>query len=128
MAAIRAALIAVSLGLLSLAACAQTTDGGGSVLARLQFASDYFPGLRDAQGQFMGGTEAMWLAGFQGRLYAGIGYGQDQPGEDPRPGAQILCKDTDAGAWRVHHAFASGFMRIEAQWAPHSFTAPRRDF
>jgi hypothetical protein len=83
---IRAALIIASLGILSPAACAQTTAGGGSALARLQFTKDYFPGWRDAQGQFMGGTEALWLAALQGRLCAGIGYGEDQPGEDPQTG------------------------------------------
>jgi hypothetical protein len=56
----------------------------------------------------------MWLAGFQGRLYAGIGYGQDQPGDDPRPGAQILCKDAADAPWRVDHAFAPEFLRVEA--------------
>jgi hypothetical protein len=65
-------------------------------------------------GQFMGGTEAMWLAGFQGRLYAGIGYGQDKAGNDPQPGAQILHRDAAGSPWRVDHAFGPGFMRVEA--------------
>jgi len=109
-----AALVAGTLGPLILVACAQQPDGGASALAQLRFTKDYLPGTRDAQGQFMGGTEAMWLAGFKGRLYAGIGYGQDQPGDDPQPGAQILRKDGTDGPWRVDHAFGPGFMRIEA--------------
>lgn len=101
-------------GIAALAACAQRPDQSSSVLSRLQFTKDYFPGARDANGQFMGGTEALWLAGFQGKLYAGIGYGQDQPGADPQPGAQILRKDAPGAPWQVDHAFGSGFMQIEA--------------
>jgi len=103
-----------ALGPLVLIARAQHPNGGASALSRLRFTKDYFPGTRDAEGQFMGGTEAMWLAGFQGRLYAGIGYGQDQPGEDPQPGAQILRKDAADAPWRVDQVFGPGSMRIEA--------------
>ena len=113
-----------SLVVLGLIVCAQQPQGGGSVLSRLQFTKDYFPGTRDAGGQFMGGTEALWLAAFQGRLYAGIGYGQDQPGDDPKPGAQILRKDAADAPWRVHHAFGPGFMRTEAL-VPIRFTTDR---
>lgn len=65
----------------------------GGHLARMRFTQDHFPGTGDANDCFMGGTEAMWLAGHGGRLFAAIGYGQDQPGDDPKPGAQILRKD-----------------------------------
>jgi len=109
-----AALVVVSLGSLGPVVGAQQPASTGSVLSQLRFEKDYFAGTQDASGQFMGGTEALWLAGFQGRLYAGLGYGQDQPGEDPQPGAQILCKDTLDAPWRVDHAFGPGFMRIEA--------------
>ncbi|MEN6304934.1 MAG: hypothetical protein ABFD96_19540, partial [Armatimonadia bacterium] len=102
------------LGLLSVLAVGAQTPEGRSVLAQLQFAKDYCPGPQDATGQFMGGTEALWLAGFRGKLYAGIGYGQDQPGTDPQPGAQIICKDAANKPWRVDHAFGPGGMRIEA--------------
>ncbi len=101
------------LGVAALTACAQTPEGR-SALALLQFTQDYSPGTQDATGQFTGGTEALWLAGFHGKLYAGIGYGQDQPGADPQPGAQIICKDAADQPWRVDHAFGPGFMRIEA--------------
>ncbi len=83
-------------------------------LARLGCTRDYFPGTTDPDGQYLGGTEAMWLAGFRGKLYAAIGYGQDQPGDDPRPGAQILRKDAPDAPWRVDHAFGPGFLRVEA--------------
>ena len=89
-------------------------DTAETPLARLAFTQDYFPGARDANGQFMGGTEAMWLAGHGGRLFVGIGYGQDQPGDDPKPGAQILRKDTANGPWEVDHQFPAGCMRVES--------------
>jgi CubicO group peptidase (beta-lactamase class C family) len=79
----------------------------------LVFTQDYFPGTKDAKGQFMGGTETMWLAGHDGKLFAAIGYGQDRPGTDPKPGAQILCKDSVGGPWRVDHGFEPNCMRVE---------------
>jgi hypothetical protein len=82
-------------------------------LARLVFTQDYFPGTRDTAGQFAGGTEAMWLAGHDGKLFAAIGYGQDRPGDDPKPGAQILRKDAPGAPWQVDHEFPQGCMRVE---------------
>lgn len=46
-------------------------------------------GGRDAAGAFMGGTELRNLVACRGRLYAGNGYREDQPGEESRQGAQI---------------------------------------
>ena len=88
-------------------------DSVATPLARLVFTRDYIPGTRDANGQFMGGTEAMWLAGHEGKLFAAIGYGQDQPGDDPKPGAQVLRKDTADGPWLVDQEFPAGCMRVE---------------
>lgn len=85
-----------------------------SPLARLAFSRAYVPGSMDTNGKFMGGTEAMWLAGHKGRLYAAIGYGQDQPGNDPRPGAQIICKPSHDALWQVDHAFGERCMRVES--------------
>jgi hypothetical protein len=82
-------------------------------LARLVFTQDYAPGAKDATGQFMGGTEAMWLAGHKGKLYAGIGYAQDQSVEDPKPGAQILRKDAPDAPWQVDYCFGPMCMRVE---------------
>lgn len=88
-------------------------DSAKTPLARLVFAQDYFPGGKDANGQFMGGTETMWLAGHEGKLFAAIGYASDQPGDDPRPGAQILRKDAPDAQWQVDHQFAPDCMRVE---------------
>jgi hypothetical protein len=88
-------------------------ESAATPLARLVFTQDYFPGTRDADGQFMGGTEAMWLAAHEGKLFGAIGYGQDRPGEDPKPGAQILRKDAPEAPWRVDHCFGPDCMRVE---------------
>jgi hypothetical protein len=88
-------------------------DTAETPLARLIFTQDYFPGRKDSLGQFMGGTEAMWLAGHNGQLFAAIGYAADRPGDDPQPGAQIICKDSPDGNWRVEHSFGPGCMRVE---------------
>jgi acetyl esterase/lipase len=93
---------------------APQNDSGATPLARLVFTRDYFPGSRDASGNFMGGTEAMWLAGHDGKLFAAIGYGQDRPGNDPKPGAQILHKDAPHAPWQVDHQFATNCMRVES--------------
>jgi hypothetical protein len=85
-----------------------------TIFARLTFVRDYIPGARDASGRFMGGTEALWLAGHGGRLYAGIGYAQDRPGTDPSPGAQVIRKDGPDRPWQVDHEFGPGSMRVEA--------------
>jgi CubicO group peptidase (beta-lactamase class C family) len=88
-------------------------ESASTPLARLVFAQDYFPGTKDAHGQFMGGTEAMWLAGHDGKLFAAIGYGQDRPGTDPKPGAQVLRKDAPDAPWQVDHGFEPNCMRVE---------------
>ena len=88
-------------------------DSAATPLARLVFTQDYFPGGKDAQGSYMGGTEAMWLAGHEGKLFAAIGYASDQPGNDPRPGAQILRKEAPDAPWQVDHQFQADAMRVE---------------
>ncbi|NWG14899.1 MAG: hypothetical protein HXY20_15370 [Acidobacteria bacterium] len=85
-----------------------------SSLGRLVFTQDYFPGTKDLNGQFMGGTEAMWLTGHNGKLFAAIGSAQDQPGNDPKPAAHIIRKDVSDAPWQVDHAFGQNSMRVEA--------------
>jgi hypothetical protein len=78
------------------------------------FTQDYHPGKPDSNGQFMGGTEALWLAGHRGKLYAAIGYAQDRAGDEPVAGAQILRKDAAGGPWQVDHSFGRGYLRVES--------------
>ncbi|MEM9018101.1 MAG: EF-hand domain-containing protein, partial [Verrucomicrobiota bacterium] len=67
----------------------------------ISFTRDYLPGGFDTEGNFMGGTETMRIVAHDGKLFAGNGYWTDQPGDDPRPGAQILIKEGENQPWRV---------------------------
>lgn len=81
--------------------------------ALVRFTRDYVPGTRDAKGKFMGGTETMRLVAHDGKLFAGNGFWTDRPGDDPRPGAQILVKRGPNEPWEVSQSFA-GAVRINA--------------
>jgi hypothetical protein len=69
------------------------------------FAVSFTAGSRDDAGRFMGGSEMRVLAAHAGRLYAGNGYWEDQPGPEGPQGAQILVLDGSVARWRVDHAF-----------------------
>jgi len=62
------------------------------VAAALQggFEASFVPGSRDDAGRFMGGTEMPVLTTHAGKLYAGNGYWEDQPGPEGLQGAEIL--------------------------------------
>lgn len=79
----------------------------------IRFEFDYSAGSRDAAGRFMGGTETMRLVAHTGRLFAGLSYWTDEPGDDPRPGAQILVKEGPDDGWKVSQNFP-GAVRISA--------------
>lgn len=81
---------------------------------QLSFSKDYFPGSKDANGQFMGGTETNHLLTHEGKLWAGIGYWRDEPGSDPSPGAQVLVKDSADGDWAVDNSWGSDYVRVDS--------------
>src|SRR6516225_1257997 len=70
------------------------------------YSLSYAAGGYDAQGNFLGGTESVNLAAFEGKLYAGVGYWMDRPRQlfpqhpDPQSGAQILVLDSEHAQWR----------------------------
>jgi hypothetical protein len=69
------------------------------------FAVSFVAGSRDNAGRFMGGTEMRVLAVHAGKLYAGNGYWEDQPGPEGPLDAQILVLDVPGARWRVDHLF-----------------------
>jgi hypothetical protein len=70
-----------------------------------EYQVSYAAGSRDPAGRFMGGTEMRLLVAHAGKLYAGNGYWEDQPGPEGRQPPQILVLDKPGAAWRVDHAF-----------------------
>ncbi len=86
------------------ATAAPPSDDGG-------FTLSYVAGSRDAAGRFMGGTELRNLAAYEGRLYAGVGYWEDRPGDEGRQGAAILVLDGPAARWRIEHVFDDALPR-----------------
>ena len=79
----------------------------------LSFEASYLAGTYDANGEWMGGTETMRLVAHDGALYAALSYWTDQPGDDPRPGAQVLVKRGPDAEWEVDHTFP-GVLRVSA--------------
>ena len=84
---------------------------GALLLAAQQArAEDYQPsypvGSRDAQGNYLGGTEMRLLVEHAGKLFAGNGYWEDRPGSEGVQAPQVLVRDNSAAPWRVDHAFA----------------------
>ena len=77
------------------------------------FEASYLAGQYDANGEWMGGTELMRLVAHEDALYAGLSYWTDQPGDDPRSGAQILVKRGPNIEWEVDRSFP-GVLRISA--------------
>jgi hypothetical protein len=85
---------------------ARALQGGFEVL--------FVPGSRDDAGRFMGGTEMRVLTTHAGKLYAGNGYWEDQPGPEGLQGAEILVLHSRGGAL----AGRSLLRRAVARWAP----------
>jgi len=100
-------------------------SGKFSPYADLKFTKDYFPGTTDKNGVFMGGTETVKLVPYLGKLYAGIGYWNDNDAKsDPNPGAQVLVKDSATAPWRVEKSFGSEYVRTDAL-TPVTFTTDK---
>jgi hypothetical protein len=100
----------VLLGLIGVAAAVffmrRSQEAPGAAAEALKpFDYTFTAGSRDAAGRFMGGTEMRVLAAHAGKLYAGNGYWEDQPGPEGAQGAQIFVLDRPDGQWRVDYAF-----------------------
>ena len=93
------------LGLGLLSPCYSQDATGAADTRRQGFEVSFIPGARDEAGNFMGGTEIRSLVGHAGKLFAGNGYWEDEPGSEGFQGAEILVLDGPDGRWRVDHAF-----------------------
>jgi len=79
---------------------------------QLEFTKDYFPGTKDEQGCFMGGTETRWLVSHKGELFAGISYWGDSAGFDPALGGQVLRKQSASSEWQVDKSWGSDYIGV----------------
>ena len=93
------------LGAAALLSSVQAQEAGNSAADPQQKTFVFTPGLPDAAGHFIGGTELRVLAAHAGKLYAGNGYWQDRPGPEGPQGAEILVADGPAAPLRVDHVF-----------------------
>ena len=85
---------------------AYAQDATGAAGAQRQgFQVSFKPGSLDAAGHLLGGTEIRSLVAHAGKLFAGNGYWEDEPGSEGFQGAEILVLDRPDGRWRVDHAF-----------------------
>jgi len=69
----------------------------GSV-CQAQLNLSYSAGTLDATNHFMGGTEMRSLVPHAGKLFAGNGYWEDQPGPEGHQNAQILVLNQASSA------------------------------
>jgi len=80
------------------------------------FTKDYFPGTRDANGQYLSGTELMRLTTHKGKLYASTSTFLDSFFVARYPyytGAQILRKDSSRGAWQADLTLGLEYLRAD---------------
>jgi len=91
------------------------------------FTADYLAGYYDPYGNWLGGTECLYLVPHKGMLFAAIGYWTDTTSVDPVPGAQVLRKDAPDSPWMedIHspvsvriHSLASIVFETDSTGAP----------
>jgi len=116
---LRLVLLSALFGLAAAHAAQQSFRPAAPALFDLKFTKDYFPGTRDVNGQWSGGTETLELCSHNGKLFASIGYWMDEPylepkGDEPWTGAQVLVKDSATAPWRVDVSFGKEYKRTEA--------------
>jgi hypothetical protein len=70
-----------------------------------QLNLSYSAGTLDAANQFMGGTEMRSLVPHAGKLFAGNGYWEDQPGPEGFQNAQVLVLSQASGKWSIDTNF-----------------------
>ena len=66
---------------------------GAADAQRQGFQVSFKPGSLDTGGHLLGGTEIRSLVAHAGKLFAGNGYWEDEPGSEGFQGAEILVLD-----------------------------------
>jgi hypothetical protein len=84
-------------------------------LNAFSFTKNYFPGTIDTNGNFMGGTDVMYLVSHKGRLYAGNSYWNETV--DTSYGPQILYKSSSVAPWQVDTTMDNSYVRTDALYS-----------
>lgn len=85
-----------------------------SLVASGCLAPSFRAGGTDPNGVFAGGTEVLALVPHGGALFASTSFWNDEPGDDPAPGAQVLRLDGAGDAWEVDVSFGPAVRRVTA--------------
>jgi hypothetical protein len=85
---------------------------GSACQAQLNLS--YSAGTLDAANHFMGGTEMRSLVPHAGKLFAGNGYWEDQPGPEGHQNAQVLVLNQASGKWSVDTNFGANALATSA--------------
>lgn len=91
---------------------------GPRTFPQLQYTKDFTSGTKDADGNWMHGTETMRFVAHGGKLYASQGFWMDTPyakdkGERPWTGSQILVKESAGSPWKHEKSFGMS-VRVDA--------------
>ena len=84
-------------------------------LNAFSFSKNYFSGTNDTNGNFMGGTDIMYIVSHKNRLYAGNSYWNETI--DTAYGPQILFKSSSSASWQVDTTMDNGYVRTDALYS-----------
>ena len=90
-----------------------------SLIIAQNWEQSFIAGGFDADGSFMGGSEVLHLVNHKNKLYAAVGYWQDENniwygGNDLNVGwGQILCLESEDDSWAVDFDLGYNFLRPE---------------
>jgi poly(A) polymerase len=76
-----------------------------------KWAKSFSAGSNDANGQFMGGNEIMFLVPHKGKIYAGNSYWMESNTAIPKA-VQVLVLDNASAAWKVDKNFTTDNLRM----------------
>lgn len=92
------------------AASAKESSSSNTSACSFAFTQDYFPGTKDAHGQFTTGTELNYLVAHDGKLFATVScWNLDKNG--PNPGPHVLVKKSATAPWEVDQVFGADYLR-----------------
>jgi acetyl esterase/lipase len=80
----------------------------------IRFTVEFDAPRSDSAGNYLGGSEILWLVPHQGKLFAGTGFWREEPAVIKRSGAAVLVKRRSGGEWELFHSFGPEYLRVDA--------------